>query len=426
MAAKFLPKSAAKAIYTHYDLLSSACINNSGVISITEDKKTLEELSAQKILSVLDENLEYRMNSKVRALIDYLEGHFRFRQRHGAIEEIIDDLKEAIEKYNRIYHKEDLRARNRALSEVRDYVGDLFDILQEIIESFYHLVDEDYSLVSDIEEKLHQMHRCSDELGKINEIFKRLTVGRLEEEFQSDDPVINRLLFKSISSKVSEGLNEISVLSDKIVKRIDKLNQEKQVQERNHLIDLFAEVYADRPDFSPNLDSYWIPEKFWVPEQLKLSYMPELTTTNENIPDYYREYAADILNTTPAVTEKKSPEDSPQVKDGRGGRFRLDKTELEKKVDYFMQAVLSDKITTSLSARQGYELLKIKDMQLSLADWIYIVMIGYSELPLESSRRIIMEPVRVDIHPTFSGNLFFSDLIFKKKDSSLKTKPDNN
>ena len=65
MAAKFLPKSAAKAIYTHYDLLSSACINNSGVISITEDKKTLEELSAQKILSVLDENLEYRMNSKV-------------------------------------------------------------------------------------------------------------------------------------------------------------------------------------------------------------------------------------------------------------------------------------------------------------------------------------------------------------------------
>ena len=97
MAAKFLPKSAAKAIYTHYDLLSSACINNSGVISITEDKKTLEELSAQKILSVLDENLEYRMNSKVRALIDYVEGHFRFRQRHGAIEEIIDDLKEAIE-----------------------------------------------------------------------------------------------------------------------------------------------------------------------------------------------------------------------------------------------------------------------------------------------------------------------------------------
>ena len=114
------------------------------------------------------------------------------------------------------------------------------------------------------------------------------------------------------------------------------------------------------------------------------------------------------------------------MKDGRGGRFRLDKTELEKKVDYFMKAVLSDKVTTSLSARQGYELLKIKDMQLSLADWIYIVMIGYSELPLESSRRIIMEPVRVDIHPTFSGNLFFSDLIFKKKDSSLKTKPDNN
>jgi hypothetical protein len=37
-----------------------------------------------------------------------------------------------------------------------------------------------------------------------------------------------------------------------------------------------------------------------------------------------------------------------------------------------------------------------------------------------------MEPVRVDIHPTFSGNLFFSDLIFKKKDFSLKTKPDNN
>ena len=66
MAAKFLPKSAAKAIYTHYDLLSSACINNSGVISITEDKKTLEELSAQKILSVLDENLEYRMNSRFR------------------------------------------------------------------------------------------------------------------------------------------------------------------------------------------------------------------------------------------------------------------------------------------------------------------------------------------------------------------------
>jgi len=85
-----------------------------------------------------------------------------------------------------------------------------------------------------------------------------------------------------------------------------------------------------------------------------------------------------------------------------------------------MQAVLSDKVTASLSARRGYELLKIKDMHLSLADWIYIVMIGYSELPLESSRKIIMEPVRINVHPTFSGNLFFSDLIFKKKDASLK------
>ena len=418
MSSKFIPKNAVRAIYNHYELLAQACLNNSGAISITEDKKALSELSAQKLLTVLDENLEYRMNSKVRALIDYLEGHMRFRQRHGDIEEIIDDLKEAVAKYNRTYHKGDLRNTNRAYSEVRDYVGDLFDAIDEIIISFYQLIDEDYSIVSDIDEKLHQMHRCTDELGKINEIFRRLTVGSIEEEFHSDDPLINRLLYKNISTKISVSLSEITVLGEKIVKRIDKLNQEKKILERNHLIDFFAEIYADRADFTPNIDSYSLPPQFTFAAPMAICFTPELNTQNDGIPDYYRTYAAETLNEVPKTKAPPPSSINPEITDKRDRTFRLNKSIIEKQVDYFLQAVLSEQVKESLSASRGYTLLKIAMLKISLEDWMYMLIIGYQELPASVSSKIVIDPVLVNIHPTYTGNQFFKDLVFRKKTAS--------
>ncbi len=415
MAGKFNPKNAVRAIYTHYELLSAACLRNSGAISDTEDKKTLDELYSQKLLTVIDDNHEYRMNSKVRALIDHLEGHFRFRQRHGEIEEIIDDLKEAVEKYNRIYHKGDLRAKSRAFSEVNDYGADLIDELQDNIYAFYHLVDEDYSIVSDIDEKLRQMERCQKELEKINEIYSRLTVGRLEEEFISDDPLINRLIFKSLSRRIAEGLNEISILSSKIVSRMSSLQNQKQLLKRNHLIDTFVELYTDRPDFKPDIDSYWITPKLAIAEPMELAFTPELTESSSDIPDYYRKFAAETLKEAPKIAVRPDPDKGPEVRDARDSTFRLDKSIIEKHVDYFMQAVLSDKVTREISALQGYHLLKIEDIKISPEDWMYIVLIGYQELPSDISQKIIMEPVLVNYHPTFTGNQFFSDLIFRKR-----------
>lgn len=415
MTTKFTPKNAVKAIHTHYDSLASACINSSGVMSFAEEPKTIEELTAQKLLSMIDVDHEYFINGKVRALVNYLEGHFLFRQRHREIEDNLDDLKEAVAKYNRVYHKGDVRAREKALTEIRDYQQYLYDLLEDIIISFYHLVDEDYSLVSDLDEKIHQMHRCSDELTKINEIFRRLTVGKFEEEFQSEDPTINRIIFKSISKKVSEGINEIAILSEKIVKRIDKLNQEKKLKARNHLIDMFAELYTDRPDFVPNVDSYYIPGNFSIAQRLDISFNPELTTSTENIPDFYRECAAQSLYSNPKVTDRKEPENSPEFKDARGGIFRHEKSELEQKIDYFMQAVISEKVTGSISARQGYTLLKIEELNISLVDWLYIVFIGFTELPPEKVENIIMEPVKVNLHPAYDGNQFYKDFIFKKR-----------
>ncbi|MGN0894755.1 MAG: hypothetical protein ACI4ND_07140 [Succinivibrio sp.] len=417
MVSKFIPKNAAKAIYKHYDLLSSACINHSGILSFTEDEKILEELKSQKLLYVLDENLEYRLNGKVRTLIEYLEGHFRFHQRHGLIAENLEALKEAIAKYNRIYHKADLRSRSHAVDEVRDYIFDLTDNLHDSIISFYHLVDEDYSLVSDIDEKLYQMNRCSAELGKINEIFKRLTVGKLEEEFQSDDPTINRLIFKDLSKIVAVGINELSVLSDKVVKRIDKLNQEKQSLKHNHLIDIFAKNYEDKPDFIPNIDSYDIPDKFMDCEPLELCYLPDLSPSAEDIPDIYREYAAEIALSEHNIKEKISPEKSPEFRDNRGQTVKPEKTEIEKRVDSFVQATLSRKVTKDLSASLGYKLLKIDELDISLVDWIYILMLRYLELPAVVRVQIVLEPIKLSLHPTFSGNIFFNDIVFKKKNS---------
>ena len=213
MASKFKPHLAIKALDKYYEIISKSCVENSGqVVYDGENANAIEAFTAQKLVSTLDDNLGIRVHSKVRSLIDYLEGHYRFRERHGAVAGLIDDLEFNIQSYKEVINNRIKADKNQYLDNVRDVVADLIDMLKEIIESYNYIVHDDFSIASDINERIRQTVRCKDELVKINEVYEQLTLDKLEsgmvELNESQDLT---LIYKDNSASIMKDVTKFYV-----------------------------------------------------------------------------------------------------------------------------------------------------------------------------------------------------------------------
>ena len=408
MASKFKPHLAIKALDKYYEIIAKSCVENSGqVVYDGENANAIEAFTAQKLVSTLDDNLGIRVHSKVRSLIDYLEGHYRFRERHGAVAGLIDDLEFNIQSYKEVINNRIKADKNQYLDNVRDVVADLIDMLKEIIESYNYIVHDDFSIASDINERIRQTVRCKDELVKINEVYEQLTLDKLEG-YVGTNLDLQTLLLKILSKEISRGLNELSGINDKLVERLNKLNRDKEIAHRNHLIDDFAQRYHDNPKYLPNLTGRVLPQELMIVEPFAIKGYASLDSIEPLYQDKLAQIALDTIKTGDKVEPKRRV--TTEVTDARSATYKIETDPINTKLDYLFQAVLSPDFKQNLSAREIYKALNV---EIPLDDWLLLVMNRSSALKGEIRRFAIYKEKSEKMLP-FDGNTEVIDIIFVK------------
>ncbi|TOB85949.1 hypothetical protein CGJ96_24370, partial [Vibrio parahaemolyticus] len=80
-----------------------------------------------------------------------------------------------VDSYRRVKDFNDDK-KQHYLDEIREITVEINDALVETVSSFHRIVADEFSMVTDVDDKIRQIGRCKLEIGRINSIFEHLSV----------------------------------------------------------------------------------------------------------------------------------------------------------------------------------------------------------------------------------------------------------
>ena len=217
-------KEAVRALSTHTEVVDEACYEHAGVLHYSESNKAaIAALTKHQLAYDLDDEHGVQIHSSVKRLLDRVTSRYRFRERHGEFSNQIENLDYAVDSYRRVKDFNDDKKQNY-LDEIREITVEINDALVETVSSFHRIVADEFSMVTDVDDKIRQIGRCKREIGRINDIFEHLSVKKLREWVQTDIH-LERILLKVLKSKIDLALKDLNVSNKKMVDMLAKLRE---------------------------------------------------------------------------------------------------------------------------------------------------------------------------------------------------------
>ncbi len=408
---KFDAKAAVGIIYDNYDFLAEACVESNGQIAYTGSNENLiAGLRKQKLISELDDDFGVRLNLKVRDFIMFLEGHQRFREQHGAIAGMIEEMEEYVSRYHELMRGKAKGNLQDTLLAIREIASDLVDTLTLVIYTYRYFVSGPMSYSKDIDQRIYEINRCTTELGKINEIFKSLSAEHLNELTGSSSD-LKKILVKGLGQSIVAGLDDLQYINVLFEQRLDKLlSDSKLIERRNRIIDSFAERYHDNPRYTPQLVAVKIPAKLCCAQHFATLGYPDMQTADPNRQSALLKFVADTIRRYKNKDESRTQESEPSdVEDQRGETYEVELDPVETAIDYMFQLVLSDEYQEDVSALECYQ--KIKP-ECSYENWLLLVISKWNNV-LAKRSNVVCREVEVTNDP-YNGTILVSDVIFSK------------
>lgn len=404
-------RAAAGALHRHAETISDACYLGQGQIDEIPDNNTMiSALQKNKLAYPIDGLSGYQLHGKVRGLFDHVTRRHRYRESHSRLAGLVEDLESQIHSYQRAKTKVHSDA-DFALSQVKEIVMDIMDALGDTVEMFHSVVNDEFSVVSDIDERIRQTRRCIDDISKINVVFESLGVNYMQD-WVGHDLQLENLLMKVLKSHVDRCLMDLVASGRKLHEMLAKLVTDKKLQRVNNLIDAFSGKFKREPGYRPCINA--------------ISSPPDcLMQTAEMVPGGY-------ANTDSAIDEQMLSELASTVLSKKEAESRIvpdkpDSTEpvsrqttetIEEQIDPLIagveklfDALMSPHAPDTISVCHAYRALKITA---SLEDWMLTVMSYYSaqKRALDPLWRLNMNH---HVELPVNGTFYVSDITFEKK-----------
>jgi hypothetical protein len=402
-------KAAIRALNRHVEIVDESCYVARGQIEDSpENELVINSLSKNRLAYYLDESLGVQLHSKVRGLLDHVTSRHRFRERHGAFSGLIEDLENTIQSYKQIKTRR-YSDGERFFDEIRETVMEIMDTLTDTVNMFHHIIGDEFSVVSDIDEKIKQTTRCKEEITKLNQVFNQLSVNKMNR-WVGVDLQLERLLMKVLKAHVDKCLKDLAASNRKLVKMLDKLMKDKSAQRLNNLIDSFHSMYTSEPGYRPDISSFLnLPVCVSIAEKLPLGGYADLDSARDE--EYLIEVSLSVLKKSTISTKQPDIEDgNVNIADGRGEEIDEEIDPLIENVEFFFDALFDNDHYQDLSAMNAYHQLNVDS---SVEDWMLMVTSYY-----EAQRKSVLKVAKVEeireIIPPFDGTLYIKDIIFRK------------
>ncbi|PSV08807.1 hypothetical protein [Photobacterium leiognathi] len=400
-------KEAVRALSTHAGVVDEACYEQAGILYHTESNKAaISALTKHQLAYHLDDEHGVQIHSSVKRLLDRATSRYRFRERHGEFSNQIENLDYAVDSYRRVKGFNDDK-KQHYLDEIREITVEINDALVETVSSFHRVIADEFSMVTDVDDKIRQISRCKREIGRINDIFEHLSVKKLREWVQTDIQ-LERILLKLLKSKIDLALKDLNVSNKKMVDMLAKLQRDKKSSKLNRIIDVFAAKFQDDKTFSPSIDSIEC-----LPDCLSQGSETEVRAygnTNSDIQaDGLIELAVRALASGERKKGKASDLDSIEVTDVREDEEEFELNEVDEALELMFEAIKTNPNILPLSAAQSYTLF---DLDIELEDWLLLVD-GYISAQKIGLKSIVQIKEEREVVLPYDGNVIISDIVFE-------------
>lgn len=402
-------KSAIRALSKHIEVVDESCYVTAGQIDDTpENESAITALEKNRLAYYVDDNLGVQVHSKVRSLLDHVTSRYRFREKVGAYSSLIEDLEFSIESYK----KSKIRthtSHEQYFDEIREIVMEIMDMLTDALSMYHHIVSDEFSVVSDIDERIRQTTRCKDECFKLRTTISHLSVVKIRE-WVGTDLLLERLLMKVFKAHLDRSLKDLAATNRKLNSMVEKLQRDKAVRRLNKLIDIFSNKFKEQPGYRPDISGIMeLPTCASLAERQRLGGYVDTSSARDE--ELLMDIALDTLEKVQPEPNTEQPEENnEEIADARGETLENVLDPLTENVELLFQAITDASYKEDISAMNAYGVLGVEALP---EDWMIMVMSYYEAQKKSISRYVTVEEVRDMVQP-FDGTLYIKDMIFRK------------
>lgn len=401
-------KSAIGALHRHVETVDDACYLARGQIDETPENDTLiTALQRNRLVYPVDGLMGFQVHGKVRGLFDHVTSRHRYRESHSKFAGLIEDLESAIDSYRNAKHKQ-FRDTEHFFGEVQEVVMDVMDNLSDTVDMFYNVVSDEFSIVSDIDERIRQTKRCLNDISQINTVFESLGVERMNQ-WVGIDLRLERLLMKVLKAHVDKCILDLAASSRKLNAMLSKLVKDKQAQRLNNLIDTFSGQFKREPGYRPNIQALeHLPSFFRQAALLHPGGYPDTRSARDE--ERLIDAAVQALK---KANNRVLPEadDSPvNITDKLDASLEETIDPLVESAELFVEALMDEHCPARLTAMEAYEKLGVSASE---EDWLLTVMSYYTAQKRSIDQHWHMTRDETVLQP-FDGTVYVLDIVFER------------
>jgi hypothetical protein len=409
MSRKDEVKSATGALYRNIATIDESCFMSRGQIAdIPDNDNAIRALQKNNLAYFVDDTMGIQVHSTVRRLLNHVTKRYRLRETHQAFAGMIEELRNAIQNYQFAKNK---NQDDKLLyqDQIHEFTLDIMSELTDTIQSFAHVVGNEFSTISSIDIRIRETTRCKNEIAKLNEVFSSLSVADIRD-WAGSDLMLERLLMKTLKSHVDKCLKELSTTAHRLLEMIAKLIKDKEIQRLNLLIDSFYTHYQKNPGYIPELGSVMdLPPAFNRINSIKITSRADIDSAIDE--DLLSNIAISVMQNVSRENVNDNQDEEVEVTDERGKSIEGDVDTLEENVDFFFDALLNEESDmTELTALKAHELLEV---DAEPEDWMLCLMEHYEAQKSELTGKIKLTLDEKVIMP-FNGNHYVRDISFSR------------
>jgi hypothetical protein len=409
MSRKDEVKSATGALYRNIATIDESCFMSRGQIAdIPDNNNAIRALQKNNLAYFVDDTMGIQVHSTVRRLLNHVTKRYRLRETHQAFAGMIEELRNAIQNYQFSKNK---NQDDKLLyqDQIHEFTLDIMSELTDTIQSFAHVVGNEFSTISSIDIRIRETTRCKNEIAKLNEVFSSLSVADIRD-WAGSDLMLERLLMKTLKSHVDKCLKELSTTAHRLLEMIAKLIKDKEIQRLNLLIDSFYTHYQKNPGYIPELGSVMdLPPAFNRINSIKITSRADIDSAIDE--DLLSNIAISVMQNVSRENVNDNQDEEVEVTDERGKSIEGDVDTLEENVDFFFDALLNEESDmTELTALKAHELLEV---DAEPEDWMLCLMEHYEAQKSELTGKIKLTLDEKVIMP-FNGNHYVRDISFSR------------
>lgn len=402
-------KSAIGALHRHVETVDDACYLARGQIDETPENDTLiTALQRNRLVYPVDGMMSFQVHGKVRGLFDHVTSRYRYRGSHGKFAGLMEDLESAIDSYINAKRKQ-FRDREHFFGEVHEVVMDVMDNLSDTVDMFYHVVSDEFSIVSDIDERIRQTKRCLNDISQINTVFESLGVARMQQ-WVNIDLRLEHLLMKVLKAHVDKCLSDLAASSRKLNAMLSKLVKNKQVQHLNNLIDRFSGQFKREPGYRPDISGLeHLPHFFRQADNLAPGGYPNQDSARDQ--ERLIDIASQALKKAGARAVPEADNTPVEITDKLDASQEEVLDPLVENAELFIEALMDEHCPSRITAMEAYVKLAVSASE---EDWLLTVMSYYTaqKRSLDPHWQLLRDETVVE---PFDGTVYVLDLIFERR-----------